>query len=109
MGDLLDRDDIMDSFIAVQSFVRAGGHYAEYAITFDCNILLDKRKQFMDTFEFELKGNTNPAYVLYSNFLKSMGYHQPLWSSYNLIVWNETEQSLEFELANKHYTIKHKS
>jgi len=104
----LTREQVMDSFSAVRSFLQAKNLNPINRIEILCEIRLDYPYPFNDDIEFECKDYlTNETYILHSNTFEANGYHRSVWSAYQLFTWDENAGELKVELENKNYTIKH--
>jgi hypothetical protein len=104
----LKREQVMDSFSAVGSFLQAKNYNPIIRHEIVCKICVDYPVPFNDTIEFECKDYlNNESYILYSDTFKANNYHRPVWSAYNLFTWDEKTNELKVELENKKYTIKH--
>lgn len=108
MGDLLNRDQLTESFRAVQSFLQAAQlntmkHYLDLLLNVNA-----KRQNFKGSFEIECKDRLdNESFVIYSDVFKANGYYRPVWSAYVYMTFDDSKGELEFELEGIKYTLKH--
>ncbi len=108
MGNELDRDQKMESFIAVGDFLVYGKKSKTSRSKFTCSItvLNPVRQSFEQKIEFEII-DSQQSYVLYSDAFKSLGYYKPIWSAYSLFTWNEEKAELSVKLNEKNIIIQH--
>ena len=108
MGDLLNRDQLTESFRAVQSFLqfsKLNPTKHHFDLDLEVNAL---RQNFNGSFEIECKDLiNNESYVIYSDVFKANGYYRPVWSAYVHMTFDESKGELEFELEGIKYTLKH--
>lgn len=105
MNNYLEQDEKMSSFIAVKSFLQSKKYNLQHCMI-ECKVNIAPGHTYND-FEFDCIDHI-PNYILNSSSLKSIGYHAPFWSAYNLIKWDENKEELTFSANNTDFKIKHK-
>lgn len=108
MGDLLNRDQLTESFRAVQSFLQ-DAKLSPIDHHFDLKLKVNARRQnFNGLFEIECKEFlANESFVIYSDVFKANGFFRPVWSAYIYMTFNDKTGELEFELEGIKYILKH--
>lgn len=105
---ILNREQLVESFAAVRSFLQAGrldpvrNHFeVELKVAFAF-------QHFSGLYDIECRDMLdNESYILYSDVFKANGYIRPVWSSYHLFSYNDTDKSLTLDLEGKIYMFKH--
>lgn len=108
MGDLLNREQLTESFRAVQSFLQFAKlnptkHHLDLVLKVNA-----KRQSYNGKFDIECKDMiTNESFIIISDVFKANGFHLPVWSAYVYITFDNKTGELEFELEGIKYTLKH--
>lgn len=108
MGDLLERNDVFNSFSAVREFLQAGSLNPIQQNYIYCFVNVNSPFTYTDYFEFECRDFLdNESYILYSDTFKANGFYRPVWSAYNLFSWDNISQELSVTLNSKTFKLKH--